>query len=52
MLKFNTTIKEDKSYNNIVMKEIKPIMKLIIRGKTREFISAIVKNLNILLQMK
>jgi sarcosine oxidase subunit gamma len=31
------------------MKEIKPIMKLIIRGKTREFISTIDKNLNLLL---
>jgi sarcosine oxidase subunit gamma len=31
------------------MKEIKPIMKLIIRGKKREFISAIGKSLNILL---
>ena len=49
MLKFNTTIKEDKSYNNIVMKEIKPIMKLIIRGKTKEFMSSIGKNLNMLL---
>ena len=49
MLKFNTTIKEDKSYNNIVMKEIKPIMKLIIRGKTKDFITAIGKNLNMVL---
>ena len=49
MLKFNTTIKEDKSYNNIVMKEIKPIMKLIIRGKTKEFMSSIGENLNMLL---
>jgi len=49
MLKFNTTIKEDKSYNNIVMKEIKPIMKLIIRGKTKEFMSSIGKNLNMVL---
>ena len=31
------------------MKEIKPIMKLIVRGKKREFISAIGKSLNILL---
>jgi len=31
------------------MKEIKPIMKLFVRGKKREFISAIGKSLNILL---
>jgi sarcosine oxidase, subunit gamma len=49
MLNYNTSIKEDKSYTNLEMKEIKPIMKLIIRGKTREFISAIGKNLNMLL---
>jgi len=49
MLNYNTSIKEDKSYSDLEMKEIKPIMKLIIRGKTREFISAIGKNLNLLL---
>ena len=49
MLNYNTPIKEDKSYPDLVMKEIKPIMKLIIRGKTKEFISAIGKNLSILL---
>ena len=37
MLNYNTTIKENKSYSNLEMKEIKPIMKLIIRGKTKEF---------------
>tara|TARA_B100000767_G_C19461374_1_gene408211 strand:- start:82 stop:645 length:564 start_codon:yes stop_codon:yes gene_type:complete len=49
MLNYNTPIKEEKSYSNLEMKEIKPIMKLIIRGKNREFISAIGKNLNMLL---
>ena len=49
MLNYNTSIKEEKSYPNLDMKEIKPIMKLIIRGKTREFVSAIGKNLNMLL---
>jgi sarcosine oxidase subunit gamma len=49
MLNYNTSIKEDKSYSDLEMKEIKPIMKLIIRGKTKEFISTIGKNLNILL---
>ena len=49
MLNYNTSIKEDKSYTDLKMKEIKPIMKLIIRGKTKEFISAIGKNLSMLL---
>jgi sarcosine oxidase subunit gamma len=49
MLNYNTPIKENKSYPDLVMKEIKPIMKLIIRGKTKEFISAIGKNLSMLL---
>ena len=49
MLNYNTSIKEEKSYPDLEMKEIKPIMKLIIRGKTKEFISAIGKNLSILL---
>ena len=31
------------------MKEVKPIMKLILRGKKREFISAVGKSLNMLL---
>ena len=49
MLNYNTSIKEDKSYTDLEMKEIKPLMKLIIRGKTKNFITAIGKNLNIIL---
>ena len=49
MLNYTTSIKEEKSYPNLNIREIKPIMKLIIRGKTREFISVIGKNLNMLL---
>ena len=52
MLNYNTPIKEDKSYPDLVMKEIKPIMKLIIKGKTKEFTSAIGKNLSMLLPTK
>ena len=48
MLNYNTSIKEEKSYSNLEMKEIKPIMKLIIRGKTKGFITAIGKNLNMI----
>jgi sarcosine oxidase, subunit gamma len=49
MLNYKSSIKENKSYSNLEMKEIKPIMKLIIRGKTKEFISAIGKHSNIFL---
>ena len=49
MLNYNTTIKENKSYSDLDMKEIKPVMKLIIRGKTKDFITAIGKNLNMIL---
>jgi|TARA_B110000261_G_scaffold65795_1_gene77166 sarcosine oxidase subunit gamma len=49
MLNYHTSIKEDKSYSDLEMKEIKPIMKLIIRGKTKDFITAIGKNLNMIL---
>ena len=49
MLNYNTSIKEDKSYADLEMKEIKPVMKLIIRGKTKNFITAIGKNLNMIL---
>ena len=49
MLSYKTSIKEDKSFSDLEMKEIKPIMKLIIRGKTKNFITVIGKNLNIIL---
>ena len=49
MLNYNSPIKEQVNYNDISVKEIKPIMKLILRGKKREFISAVGKCLNILL---
>ena len=44
MLNYNTPIKENKSYPDLVMKEIKPIIKLIIRGKSKDFFTAIGKN--------
>ena len=52
MLNYNTSIKDNKSYPNLEMKEIKPIMKLIVRGKTKNFITAIGKNLNMILPIE
>jgi len=49
MLNYINAITDEKSYSGLQMKEIKPIMKLIIRGKKREFLSAIGKSLNLLL---
>ena len=52
MLDYANTIIEEKSYSGLQMKEISPIMKLIIRGKKREFLSSIGKSLNLLLPTK
>ncbi len=52
MLNYNQILTEETSLQDLQMKEIKPIMKLIIRGKKREFISAVGKSLNILLPIE
>ena len=49
MLNYNQALPNNTSIQDLQMKEVKPIMKLIIRGKKREFISAVGKSLNILL---
>ena len=49
MLNYTNVITKEKSYSGLQMKEINPIMKLIIRGKKREFLSAVGKSLHLLL---
>ena len=49
MLNYNSTIKENKNYNDLAIKEIVPIMKLNIRGKKREFFTNVGKILNMIL---
>ena len=49
MLNYKTSIKGDITCSDLEIKEIKPIMKLIIRGKTKDFITAVGKNLNMVL---
>ena len=49
MLNYNSTINETKEFNNLKINEESPVMKLIIRGKKREFISKVGKLLDILL---
>ncbi len=52
MLNYNQSTKEQKSYQGLQISEISPIMKLIIRGKKREFLSAVGKSLNMVLPTK
>ena len=49
MLNYNQALPDQTLLKDLQIKEVKPIMKLIVRGKKREFISAIGKSLNILL---
>ena len=35
MLNYNSPIKENKNYSDLTIKEIKPVMKLNIRGKKK-----------------
>ncbi|WP_440937084.1 sarcosine oxidase subunit gamma [Candidatus Pelagibacter sp.] len=49
MLSYNNPIKETKEYSGLKIQELKPIMKLNLRGKKREFLSAVGKSLNMLL---
>ncbi len=49
MLNYKTSIKGGVTYSDLEIKEIKPIMKLIIRGQNKDFIKAIGKNLNMVL---
>ena len=49
MLSYTPALLKETLIQDLQMKEINPIMKLIVRGKKREFISAVGKSLNILL---
>ena len=49
MLNYNQSLPEKKLFQDLQISEITPVMKLIIRGKKREFLSAIGKSLNLLL---
>ena len=49
MLNHNSPIKDKVNYNDISVKEISPIMKLNLRGKKREFFTAVGKHLDMIL---
>ena len=52
MLNYHSLIKNEKSYSGLTVKEISPLMKLNLRGKSREFLSIIGKNINMILPME
>ena len=52
MLNYRSSIKENKSYTGLTIKEIYPIMKLNLRGKSRDFLSIIGKNINMILPIE
>ena len=52
MLNYQSFIKMNKSYSDLTIKEISPIMKLNLRGKSREFLSTIGKNINMILPVE
>ena len=52
MLNYKSPLIEDKQYSGISITEISPVMKLNLRGKSREFLSTIGKNINMILPIK
>ena len=52
MLNYYSSLKEEKSYSGLTVKEISPVMKLNLRGKSREFLSVIGKNINMILPVE
>ena len=48
MLNFNTPIMDSKKYSEIKISEVEPILKLNLRGKNRDFITKIGKELSII----
>ena len=52
MLNYHSSIKKEKSYPGLTVKEISPLIKLNLRGKSREFLSTIGKNINMILPME
>ncbi len=49
MLNYNSVIKNEINQRSISIKEISPVMKINLRGKKREFLTNVGKNLNMIL---
>ena len=52
MLNYNSPIKENKNYSDLIISEIYPVMKLNIRGKKKEFFTNVGKILNMILPIE
>ncbi len=52
MLNYKSSIIENKKYSGLSIKEISPVMKLNLRGKSRDFLSTIGKNINMILPIE
>jgi len=52
MLNHNSPIKEEKTYTGLTVKEISSLMKLNLRGKSRDFLTTIGKNINMILPIE
>ena len=52
MLNYHPPIKKEKSYSGLTIKEISPVMKLNLRGKNRDFLTTIGKNINMILPVE
>ena len=49
MLNYNSPIKENKTYKDLSIKEVEPIMKINLRGNKKEFLTAVGKTLGLIL---
>ena len=52
MLNYHSSIKESKSYSGLTVKEIAPLLKLNLRGKSKDFLSTVGKNINMILPLE
>mgnify|MGYP005658345081 FL=1 len=52
MLDYNFPLKENEKYQDLVVKEISPVLKLNLRGKSRDFLTTIGKSINMILPME
>ena len=48
MLNYNSPINDKKEYSDLIISEIEPIIKINLRGKTRDFLTKIGKSLSII----
>ena len=52
MLNYNSSLEKEINYNNISIKEISPVVKINLRGKKREFFTAVGKSLDMILPIE